>query len=67
MLCALTKPVPDERTDFGEILPESVAMTFIFEVAMVEVEVSVAWTGATKKERALAAVIATSALLIGIL
>jgi hypothetical protein len=40
MLCALTKPVPDERTDLGEIFPERVAMTFILEVAIVDVEVS---------------------------
>ena len=67
MLCALTRPVPDERTDLGEIFPERVAMTFIFDVAIVDVGVSVAWTGAIKKERALVAAMATSALLIGIL
>jgi len=69
MLCALTKPVPDERTDFGAILPLSVAITSIFEVAIDEVAVSVACTTGDIKERALAALaatMATSALLIPI-
>jgi len=66
MLCALTKPVPDERTDFGAILPLSVEMTVIFEVAIAEVAVSVACATGEIKERALAATMATSALLIHI-
>ena len=44
MLCALTKPVPEERTDFGAMFPLIVAMTFIFDVAIVDVAVSVACT-----------------------
>jgi hypothetical protein len=63
-LCALTKPVPDERTDFGAIFPLRVAMTFICEVAMVEVTDSLAWTLGAIKERAPVATMATSALLI---
>lgn len=30
MLCALTKPLPDERTDFGEIVPVIVLTSDIF-------------------------------------
>ena len=71
MLWALTKPVPDERTDLGAIFPEMVVSTFIFDIAIVdsandEVRVSLAWIGAVEKERALAAAMATSALLIEI-
>ena len=66
MLWALTNPVPDERTDFGAIFPEMVVSIFIFDVAKVEVLVSAAWIGEMEKERAPAAAMATSALLIGI-
>jgi hypothetical protein len=34
MLWALTKPVPDESTDFGAIFPAIVATSFIFDVAI---------------------------------
>jgi hypothetical protein len=44
MLCALTKPVPDERTDLGAIFPLMFAMTFIFDVEIVNVGVSLACT-----------------------
>ena len=64
MLCALTKPVPDERTDLGAIFPLMVATTFIFDVEIVDVGVSVACTLGATKERAPAATMATSALLI---
>ena len=64
MLCALTKPVPDERTDFGAIFPLRVAMTFIFDDEIVDVGVSVACTPGATKERAPAATMPTSALLI---
>ena len=64
MLCALTKPVPDEATDFGAIFPLIVAMTFIFEVEMVDVGVSLACTPGATKERAPAATMATSARLM---
>jgi hypothetical protein len=64
MLCALTKPVPDERTDFGAIFPLIVAMTFIFDDEIVDVGVSVACTPGATKERAPAATMATSARLM---
>jgi hypothetical protein len=67
MLCALTKPVPDERTDFGAIFPLMVEMTFIFEVTIVVVAVSVACTPGATKESAPAApatTMATSARLM---
>jgi hypothetical protein len=67
MLCALTKPVPDEATDFGAMFPLIVEMTFIFEVEIVDVGVSLACTTGARKERAPAvpaATMATSALLI---
>jgi hypothetical protein len=64
MLCALTKPVPDERTDFGAIFPLMVAMIFIFDDEIVDVGVSVACTPGATKERAPAATMATSARLI---
>jgi hypothetical protein len=55
MLCALTKPVPDERTDLGAIFPLMVAMTFIFDVEIVDVGVSLACTLGAINERALVA------------
>jgi hypothetical protein len=64
MLCALTKPVPDERTDLGAIFPLMVAMTFIFDVEIVDVGVSLACTLGAINERALVATMATSVLLI---
>jgi len=64
MLCALTKPVPDERTDFGAMFPLIVAMTFIFDEEIVDVGVSVACTPGATKERAPAATMATSARLM---
>jgi hypothetical protein len=64
MLCALTKPVPDEATDFGAIFPLIVEMTFIFEVEIVEVGVSLACTMGATKERAPIATMATSARLM---
>jgi hypothetical protein len=67
MLCALTKPVPDERTDLGAIFPLIVAMTFIFDVEIVDVGVSLACTLGAANERkpaAPAATMATSARLI---
>jgi len=64
MLCALTKPVPDERTDFGAIFPFIVAMSFIFDDEIVDVGVSVACTPGAIKERAPAATMATSARLM---
>jgi hypothetical protein len=64
MLCALTNPVPDERTDLGAIFPLMVATTFIFDVEIVDVGVSVACTLGATKEIAPAAAMATSALLI---
>jgi hypothetical protein len=67
MLCALTKPVPEERTDLGAIFPLMVATTFIFDVEIVDVGVSVACTLGAINERAPAvpaATMATSALLI---
>ena len=64
MLCALTKPVPDEATDFGAMFPLIVEITFIFEVEIVDVGVSLACTTGNAKERAPAATMATSALLI---
>jgi hypothetical protein len=63
MLCALTKPVPDVATDFGAMFPLIVAITFIFEVEIVEVGVSLACTMGATKERAPAATMATSARL----
>jgi hypothetical protein len=45
MLCALTSPVPEARTDFGAIFPLIVAINFIFEVDEYAVGVSVAWLG----------------------
>jgi hypothetical protein len=42
MLCALTSPVPDARTDFGAILPLIVAIAFIFVGCEYGVAVSVA-------------------------
>ena len=64
MLCALTKPVPDEATDFGAIFPLIVEITFIFDVEIVDVGVSLACTTGATKERARAATMATIALLI---
>ena len=64
MLCALTKPVPDERTDFGAMFPLIVALTFIFDDEIVDVGVSVACTPGATKERAPAATMATSARLM---
>jgi hypothetical protein len=64
MLWALTKPVPDARTDFGAIFPLMVAMTFIFDDEIVEVGVSLACTPGARKERAPAATMATSARLM---
>jgi hypothetical protein len=64
MLCALTKPVPDEATDFGAIFPLIVEITFIFDVEIVDVWVSLACTTGATKERAPAATMATSTLLI---
>lgn len=61
MLCALTKPVPDERTDFGAMFPLMVAMTFIFDVAIVDVALSLARTLGATKERAAATPVATMA------
>lgn len=66
MLCALTNPVPDVATDFGAIFPVIVEMTFIFEVEIVDVGVSLACTTGARKERAPAATMATSALLTSI-
>ena len=51
MLWALTKPVPDARTDFGAIFPLMVAITFIFDDEIVEVGVSLACTLGARKER----------------
>jgi hypothetical protein len=45
MLCALTSPVPEARTDFGAMFPLIVATNFIFEGAEYAVGVSVAWLG----------------------
>ena len=64
MLCALTKPVPDEATDFGAMFPLIVEITFIFDVEIVDVGVSLACTTGATKDRAPAATMATSALLI---
>ena len=64
MLCALTKPVPDEATDFGAMFPFIVAITFIFEVEIEDVGVSLACTLGAIKERALEATMATSARLM---
>ena len=67
MLCALTNPVPDERTDLGAIFPSIVAMTFIFDDEIVDVGVSVACTPGVIKESAPAApatTMATSARLM---
>jgi hypothetical protein len=64
MLCALTKPFPDERTDFGAIFPLMVVMTFIFDDAIVDVGVSFACTTGATKERAPVATMAASARLM---
>ena len=64
MLCALTKPVPDEATDFGAMFPLIVEITFIFDVEIEDVGVSLACTTGATKDRAPAATMATSALLI---
>ena len=64
MLCALTKPVPDERTDLGAIFPLMVATSFIFDVEIVDVGVSLACTPGAINERAPVATMATSVLLI---
>lgn len=60
MLCALTNPVPDMATDFGAMFPLIVEITFIFEVEMVDVGVSLACTLGARKERAPVATMATS-------
>jgi hypothetical protein len=52
MLCALTRPVPDARTDLGAILPLIVAINFIFVGAAYAVGVSVAWLGVGRIIRA---------------
>jgi hypothetical protein len=64
MLCALTNPVPDERTDLGAIFPLMVATTFIFDVEIVDVGVSLACTLGATNERTPVATMATSVLLI---
>ena len=60
MLCALTRPVPDARTDLGAMLPLIVAITFIFEGAAYAVGVSVAWLGVEAITRAAMAITAIS-------
>ena len=47
MLCALTKPKPDARTDFGAMFPVIVLTNLIFFSAMVtELETSSEFAGA---------------------
>jgi hypothetical protein len=60
MLCALTRPVPDAKTDLGVMLPLIVAITFIFVGCEYGVAVSVARLGVEAIARVAMAIMAMS-------